>query len=79
MFHQLECLEVLRRSYLSKTVTEATRECFNYLEQVVLCHGDTRLESVRWLGKPHIISVVGDWECREWDALYRALDEGMVV
>ena len=75
MYHQLECLDVIRKSFLERNVTETTRDCFNYLQQAILCHADTRMESIRWIGKPHVISVPGYWRCRDWEALYRASEK----
>jgi hypothetical protein len=74
MYHQLECLDTIRKAFLAKkrNVTMETRDCFDYLQQAILCHGDSRIESIRWVGKPHIISVAGYWECRDWEALYEA-------
>jgi hypothetical protein len=74
MFHQLECLDTIRQSFLSKNISTSTRRCFNYLHQAVLCHSDRRLESIRWIGKPHLISVAGYWQCRDWEAVYRAAE-----
>jgi len=71
MFHQLECLDNLRKAFFGKNVTAETRKCFNYLQQSVLCHSDRRLESIRWVGKANVISVAGYWKCRNWEALYQ--------
>jgi len=77
MFHQLECLDTIRQSFVTRNITTSTRKCFNYLQQTFLCHSDRRLESIRWIDKPHIISVDGHWQCKDWEALYRAAEQNM--
>ncbi|KAJ7107816.1 hypothetical protein C8R44DRAFT_804260 [Mycena epipterygia] len=50
MYHQLKCLDIIRRDYVAglngKNGTDLlTRHCLNYIRQMVLCHGDRRLET----------------------------------
>jgi hypothetical protein len=48
MFHQLKCLDIVRHDYAAKKgPTDLSRHCLNYLRQTLLCHSDTRLESIR--------------------------------
>jgi hypothetical protein len=48
MFHQLRCLEVVRKEYADRTgPSPLARHCLNYLRQSILCLADNRIEPVR--------------------------------
>ncbi|KAJ7609356.1 hypothetical protein DFH06DRAFT_187600 [Mycena polygramma] len=69
LFHQMKCLDILRRQYLSqKPPSPLTRHCLLYLRQTIICQSNPRIESVR--------NTVGsanrryDGVCRDWTLLY---------
>lgn len=48
LFHQLRCLDTIRRDYgAGQGATAAGKHCMNYLRQSILCLADTKLEPVR--------------------------------
>ncbi|KAJ7662327.1 hypothetical protein B0H17DRAFT_991779 [Mycena rosella] len=75
MYHQLRCLDVLRRDYVAGSMgkpntSPATRHCLNYIRQMVLCRGDRRLESVIDPYGQHAVQVRGTQTCRDWSQVY---------
>lgn len=82
MFHQLKCLDIVRRDFLSLAepegagLTDLGNHCINYLYQTVLCHSNTRLEPLR----THIWEKsAAVWEqdnvCKDWERVYEAAEE----
>lgn len=81
MFHQLECLDTIRRSLLSRkaNMTEPPSQdakfCLNYVRQAILCRSDTQLEWVRSeFGGKSVQPFVTHSNCRDWTQVYDALD-----
>ena len=75
LFHQLKCLEIYHREYLKplpRQVTAELRGCLNYLRQSLLCHADTRLESVKNVKIQ--ASKRYDTVCRDWSKVYEAAE-----
>ncbi|KAJ6490179.1 hypothetical protein DFH09DRAFT_1053828 [Mycena vulgaris] len=75
LFHQLKCLEIYHREYSQKPRREPTsllRHCLNYLRQSILCHADTRLESI----KNEQVQANKEYEtvCRDWTRVYEAAE-----
>ncbi|KAJ7082023.1 hypothetical protein B0H15DRAFT_952700 [Mycena belliarum] len=81
MFHQLRCLDVLRREWVrgaaafAANTSEAqpaprAHHCLNYLRQMVLCRADRRLESVMDPFGPHAVQVRGAQTCADWEGVY---------
>lgn len=80
MFHQLHCVEKLRRALADPDDPIATiphlQHCMNYLRQMVLCGADTTLEpasqdpatglETTGVGVTHM--------CRDWDAVYDTIN-----
>jgi len=66
MVHQLQCLQVIREEYATRTTRKMAEHCLQYLRQSVLCAADTRLESVRFSKPPHVVALPGEYECRDW-------------
>jgi len=47
MFHQLRCLDILREDIVEgNSNTTLRHHCLNYLRQMVMCRGDTELETI---------------------------------
>ncbi|PHH65556.1 hypothetical protein CDD81_1991 [Ophiocordyceps australis] len=80
MFHQLQCLKLLRSNYYATTQQQISRRqnhdashvhinhCFDYLRQAIMCCGDLTLE---WPSAMHNSSTSFDgWgiahKCRSW-------------
>jgi hypothetical protein len=75
LFHQLKCLEIYHREYLKplpRQVTPELRGCLDYLRQSLLCHADTRLESVK--NREIQASKQYDTICRDWTKVYEAAE-----
>ncbi|KAK7042064.1 hypothetical protein R3P38DRAFT_304545 [Favolaschia claudopus] len=75
LFHQLKYLEICHHEYLKKPRSPPTpllRHCLNYLRQSVLCHADTRLESI----KNAEVQSSKEYEtvCRDWTQVYDAAE-----
>ncbi|KAJ7817840.1 hypothetical protein B0H14DRAFT_3148042 [Mycena olivaceomarginata] len=80
LFHQLKCLQIYHQEYLKKprsTPTPLLRHCLNYLRQSVLCHADTRLESI----KNAQVQSSKEYEtvCRDWTQVYDAAERNYAV
>ncbi|KAF4614528.1 hypothetical protein D9613_002459 [Agrocybe pediades] len=75
LFHQLKCLEIYHREYLKpvpRQVTAELRGCLNYLRQSLLCHANTRLESIK--NDEVKASKQYDTVCRDWTKVYEAAE-----
>lgn len=79
MFHQLKCLDIVRRDFINlenAPLSDLGNHCLNYLYQTVLCHANTRLEPLR----THIWEKsAAAWEqdnmCKDWEAVYNAAED----
>jgi hypothetical protein len=78
MYHQLRCLDIMRRDYIAGSLSPpgehetspSTRHCLNYIRQMVMCRGDRRLESVIDPFGEHAVQVRGTQTCRNWEQVY---------
>ncbi|KIK54824.1 hypothetical protein GYMLUDRAFT_206115 [Collybiopsis luxurians FD-317 M1] len=85
MFHQLECLNVIRQSLVAfrhrnplvppQSPSRLTHHCMNYLRQMVLCRSDIHLESVRNHIGPRVAVSDVTHECLDWTAVYSAAEQ----
>ena len=44
LYHQMHCLDIIRRAIGDKSYTNHVHHCFNYLREAVLCEADTTIE-----------------------------------
>jgi hypothetical protein len=84
MFHQLRCLNVLRKHYITSFTTgvvppqnESTyhqpiRHCFNYLRQMILCRSDLWIVPV--IGNYARLHPTDAYICRDWELVYHRLE-----
>ena len=78
MFHQLRCLDVIRRAYVAREAlspegpSAVSLHCLQYLRQMVLCRRDTRLEPVVDPTGPHAVQPWGTMVCKDWTKVYDA-------
>ncbi|KIJ63971.1 hypothetical protein HYDPIDRAFT_133254 [Hydnomerulius pinastri MD-312] len=87
MFHQLQCLDIIREELVATPNAdsstsddgrrwELTEHCMNYLRQMMLCHSEIALESVRSAVPPSIVDLTRSrYTCRNWTELYAAVEE----
>ncbi|KAJ7485123.1 hypothetical protein B0H11DRAFT_1722399 [Mycena galericulata] len=78
IFHQLKCLDILRRMYAEEHgggLDDVGRHCLNYLRQTVLCRSDLRLESVQASDGLHVVDMWGDLTCTDWRQVYARVEE----
>lgn len=86
MFHQLKCVDILRRTYISlrfglqneqtsnhrsASRNRLVQHCINYLRQTFLCHSQIQLE-------PHTRTVEQngyDALCFDWGAVYAKFEQ----
>jgi len=79
MFHQLHCINTLRRGLIRSDDEEVPFEhmhhCFSYLKQSFLCAADSTLEPYDFLAVDYDTQPVGHTRvCKDWSALYDAVD-----
>ena len=71
MFHQLRCLDIIRKSIRDRTSKEPSEldgHCLNYLRQMVLCSSRTEVDPVAGSnGNQPIYSMR---TCNNWSAVY---------
>ncbi|PIL37559.1 hypothetical protein GSI_01253 [Ganoderma sinense ZZ0214-1] len=78
MFHQLRCLDVIRRAYIAREgltpegPSAVSLHCLQYLRQMILCRRDLRLEPVIDTEGPHAVQPWGTMTCKDWTAVYAA-------
>ncbi|KAF2216464.1 hypothetical protein CERZMDRAFT_33868, partial [Cercospora zeae-maydis SCOH1-5] len=77
MFHQLHCLDMVRRAMYPETrmedMMEHVEHCLDQLRQVVMCNGDLSTVSWEWDAKNDIpLSKFATTRvCRDFDAIHR--------
>ncbi|THH13059.1 hypothetical protein EW146_g7120 [Bondarzewia mesenterica] len=83
MFHQLQCLDIIRSALAFPTHSKDScgknlrDHCLNYLRQAVLCHAHTDLESIRSDQGPKIADLTRSmYICRDWRVLYGGKERG---
>jgi len=82
MMHQLRCIDIVRKEIVDLEAnpqrvmarpSDISHHCVNYLRQMVLCRGDLELDPVA--GKPHPAVFPDAYQCRDWETVYRAVEE----
>jgi len=76
LFHELKCLELFRKAYQAVSASSSHQQdpgplihhCLNYLRQQVLCHANTKLESVKNFQAQSARQYIT--VCRDWTAVY---------
>lgn len=75
-FHQLRCLDIIRMAYVHDSEagrpnpTALTLHCLNYIRQMILCRGSSRLERVVQPDTLHSVQLRDPQTCRDWRRLY---------
>ncbi|KZV89602.1 hypothetical protein EXIGLDRAFT_140466 [Exidia glandulosa HHB12029] len=84
VFHQMRCLDVVRRSIRDAHRTPSTpvnvstpagaqaRHCLQYLRQMILCRANSRLEVAVGIYEEHNVHFDVDYVCKDWSAVYAA-------
>ena len=77
LFHQLRCLDIIRRDIVQSLPPEdskLSRHCLNYMRQMVLCRADLALDPV--LGRGLETRVHPDTnQCVDWRRVYEELEK----
>ncbi|KAF8466075.1 hypothetical protein DFH94DRAFT_348028 [Russula ochroleuca] len=77
LFHQLRCLDIIRRDIVGSLPSEdskLSRHCLNYMRQMVLCRADLAVDPV--LGRAHEARVRADTnQCVDWRRVYDELEK----
>ena len=77
LFHQLRCLDIIRRDTVESLPPEdskLSRHCLNYMRQMVLCRADLALDPV--LGRGVDARVRPDTnQCVDWRPVYEELEK----
>jgi len=76
LFHQLRCLDIIRRDLIESLAPEdskLSRHCINYMRQMVLCRADLAVDPV--LGREPEPRVRADTnQCVDWRRVYEELE-----
>ena len=80
MMHQLRCLNIIREQLVmpmeEKHKTEdISRHCLNYMRQMLTCRMDLQLEPFQYTSHQQPIDLTGEWECNDWEGVYREVQE----
>jgi hypothetical protein len=77
LFHQLRCLDIIRRDIVESLPPEdskLSRHCLNYMRQMVLCRTDLAVDPV--LGRGADARVRPDTnQCVDWRRVYEELEK----
>jgi Mycotoxin biosynthesis protein UstYa len=77
LFHQLRCLDIIRRDIVGSLPPEGnklSRHCLNYMRQMVLCRADLAVDPI--LGRDLGAEVHADTnQCVDWRRVYRELEK----
>ncbi|KAI1783236.1 hypothetical protein LXA43DRAFT_903912 [Ganoderma leucocontextum] len=72
LYHQMHCLDRIRRGIGKNGYNPHVHHCINYLRQAILCEGDTTIEpGVPNLGDKVVRTTV-QRTCRDWTQVYEA-------
>jgi Mycotoxin biosynthesis protein UstYa len=75
-FHQLRCLDIIRKAYVRDAQagrpnpTPLTSHCLNYIRQMILCRGNSRLERIVQPDTAHTVQLRDPQTCQDWRSLY---------
>lgn len=84
MFHQLHCLDKMRRAVVQEPPSEwerwHTQHCLNYVRQMLLCASNLRLEPVEVVFEHGRERMKADGlglehRCRDWSTLRREVEK----
>lgn len=78
MFHQLRCLDIIRKSLrdrASKAPSELDGHCLNYLRQMILCSGGTEVDL--FAGPTGQIPIYSMRTCNNWNAVYSKVRDNL--
>ncbi|KAH9979597.1 hypothetical protein BGW80DRAFT_1157917, partial [Lactifluus volemus] len=77
LFHQLRCLDIIRRDVVGSFPPERnklSRHCLNYMRQMVLCRADLALDPV--LGREFEVEVHAETnQCVDWRRVYQEVEK----
>ena len=77
IFHQLRCLDIIRRDVADALPQEESRlsgHCLNYMRQMVLCRTDLSVDPI--MGREHEPEVRAETnQCVDWRRVYQKLEE----
>ena len=77
LFHQLRCLDIIRRDVaetLPQEESRLSRHCLNYMRQMVLCSTDLAVDPV--MGRELEAEVRAETnQCVDWRHVYQTLEE----
>ena len=80
LYHQMHCLDIIRRAIGDKSYTNHVHHCFNYLREAVLCEADTTIApGVSGLGNAMngagIRMATPETICKDWTQVYIRIGE----
>jgi Mycotoxin biosynthesis protein UstYa len=77
LFHQLRCLDIIRRDVVGSLPPERNKlsgHCLNYMRQMVLCRADLALDPV--LGREFEVEVHAETnQCVDWRRVYQEVEK----
>ena len=78
MFHQIRCLDIIRKSIRDRAYKRPSKldnHCLNYLRQMILCSSATELDLFSGLnGRIPLYSMR---TCNDWSAVYREVESNL--
>ncbi|RDB25882.1 Oxidase ustYa [Hypsizygus marmoreus] len=80
LFHQLKCLDIIRRDYISPPahpLSSTTRHCLNYLRQTILCRPNIGLESTK--NSQGTAARSYESVCADWSEVYKEAERNHAV
>lgn len=80
MFHQLQCLDIIRQAYAShndEAFVALSHHCLNYLRQMVLCRRNLRLERVVDPDQLPSVQPWGRLTCKDWRVVYKEFERNV--
>lgn len=75
LFHQMHCLERIRRAMSTRRSSEHVHHCFNYLRQAILCEANPTLEPVIPILGRRSVNAEIPHVCRDWTRVYELAEE----
>ena len=83
MFHELHCVNTLRKALVDRTHTEGSdhhvQHCLNYLRQLFLCSADSTLEPYDFTNRDFENERLGvTRQCRDWSIVYEETQRNYV-
>ncbi len=70
LYHEMHCLDRIRRGISKNDYNQHIHHCINYLRQAILCEADTTMEPAALRLGGQVVTTRVQRMCRDWTQVY---------